>query len=134
MFAMIEDGSRQYRVQEGDTLTVDFRADAEAGGTITFDRVLLANGGGASAIGRPTVEGATVEAEVVFPEVKGKKLEIQKFRRRKTTRKHTGHRQRYTSVRITTINVPGLEVVDQPAEAPQPVPETTEQPAASADE
>ena len=115
MFAVIENGSRQHRVQEGDTLSIDYQSSAETGETITFDRVLLANAGGASAIGRPLIDGATVEARVVLPEEKGPKLEIQKIRRRKNSRRHTGHRQKYTQVRITTINVPGLEVVEPEA-------------------
>jgi len=111
MFAVIENGSRQHRVQEGDLLSIDYQAGLEAGAQVTFDRVFLANGGGNSAIGKPLVDGATVEAEVIVAEEKGPKLEIQKIRRRKNSRRHTGHRQKYTSVRITSINVPGLEVV-----------------------
>lgn len=114
MFAVIEDGSRQYRVSMGETLAVDYRAGLEKGAAVTFDRVLLANAGGASAVGRPTIPGALVQAEVVVPEVKGPKLEIQKFRRRKNSRRHTGHRQKHTSVRITAIHVPGLEVAAPP--------------------
>ena len=113
MFAIIEDGSRQYRVAPGEKLSVDYRRDAEPGTTLTFDRVLLANAGGASTIGTPVVEGATVTAEVIVPEDKGPKLEIQKFRRRKNSRRHTGHRQKYTTVRIGEVNVPGLEVRDE---------------------
>jgi len=112
MFVVIEDGSHQYTIQEGDTLTIDYRATANEGDTITFENVLLANGGGDSAIGAPVIEGASVEAEVVTPEVKGEKLEIQKIRRRKNSRRHTGHRQKYTTVLIKTINVPGLEIVE----------------------
>ena len=116
MFAVIEDGSRQYRVAQGDTLTVDYRADVENGDSITFDRVLLANGGGPTAIGRPTIDGAVVEAEVIVSEAKGPKLEVQKIRRRKNSRRHTGHRQKHTSVRIKAITVPGLEIVETPDE------------------
>ncbi|WP_417386082.1 50S ribosomal protein L21 [Gimesia sp.] len=115
MFVVIEDGNRQYTIQEGETLTIDYRATAKAGDPITFENVLLANGGGASSIGTPTIEGASVEAEVVQPELKGVKLEVQKFRRRKNSRRHTGHRQKYTTVQIKTINVPGLEVVESAA-------------------
>jgi large subunit ribosomal protein L21 len=114
MFAIIEDGSRQIRVEEGTTLRVDYRDSAEIGQALTFSRVLLANGGAASVIGRPVVEGASVTAEVVEPETKGVKLEIQKFRRRKNVRRHTGHRQKYTTVKITGITVPGLAVAEQP--------------------
>ncbi|MCA9077946.1 MAG: 50S ribosomal protein L21 [Planctomycetaceae bacterium] len=117
MFAIIEDGSRQYRVEEGAELDVDYRADSEVGQSLSFDRILLANGGASSVIGRPAIEGATVEAEVIDPEHKGKKLEVQKVRRRKNSRTHTGHRQKYTTVRITAINVPGLEVAEKKTEA-----------------
>ena len=110
MFAVIESGSHQYQVEQGDVLNIDFQDGAEAGQTITFDRVLLANAGGASSIGKPVIEGASVQAEVVSPLEKGPKLEIQKIRRRKNSRRHTGHRQKYTAVKITTIDVPGLEV------------------------
>ena len=115
MFAIIEDGSRQYRVETGDQLRVDYRAGSEAGQTLSFDRILLANGGGDSMIGAPVIEGALVEAEIVEPEFKGKKLEVQKLRRRKNSRTHTGHRQKYTTVRVTSINVPGLEILESSA-------------------
>jgi len=111
MFAVIEDGNRQHRVEEGDLLSVDYRDDAEVGETIAFDRVLLANAGGISVIGRPVIDGATVSGEVVLDEEKGPKLEVQKIRRRKNSRRHTGHRQKYTRVQITAISVPNLEVV-----------------------
>jgi large subunit ribosomal protein L21 len=127
MFAVFEDGSRQYRVQPGDVVVVDYRRDvaaaAEAGeqqsapATITFDQVLLANGGGESLIGQPVIAGATVVGEVVNPLFKGPKLEIQKLRRRHASRRHTGHRQKHTQVKITAINVPGLKIVEEPAAA-----------------
>ena len=109
MFAVIVDGNRQHRVQEGSFLSVDYRGEEiQAGSSITFDRVLLANGGGASLVGAPTIAGASVVAEVVIATEKGPKLEIQKLRRRKNLRRHTGHRQKYTRVKITSISVPGL--------------------------
>ncbi len=110
MFAIIEDGGRQYRATEGDTLTLDYRDDSEPGQTLSFDRVLLANGGAASVVGRPVIDGASVTGEVIEPLLKGPKLEIQKLRNRKASRRHTGHRQKHTTVKITAINVPGLEV------------------------
>jgi large subunit ribosomal protein L21 len=116
MFAVIEDRTRQYRVQQGDVVQIDYREGVAAGDKISFDRVLLANGGAESSVGRPAIDGAIVECEVVAPLEKGKKLEIQKFRRRKNSRRHTGHRQKYTSVRITAINVPGLKVAKESAE------------------
>lgn len=120
MFAIVEDGSRQYRVEEGATVTVDFRADGNVGDALSFERVLLANGGGASVIGQPAIDGATVEGEIVEAEHKGPKLEVQKIRRRKNSRRHTGHRQKHTIVKITKINVPNLEIVEKPAEEEKP--------------
>lgn len=112
MFAVIENGSRQHKVEVGQKLNVDYVAGIEPGATLTFDNVLLASAGGASQIGKPTIEGAKVLATVMEPEFKGPKLEIQKLRRRKNSRRHTGHRQKYTQVTITSIDVPGLEVAD----------------------
>jgi len=122
MFAVFEDGSRQYKVRLGDVLAVDLRSDAQDGQELTFDKVLVANGGGASILGRPLIEGARVTAEVVVADYKGIKLEIQTFHRRNASRRHTGHRQRYTRVKITGITVPGLQVVEAPAAAEEPVP------------
>ena len=90
MFAIIEDGGRQYKVQPGQELAIDLREGAEENAEIVFDRVLLANGGGDSVVGLPLIEGATVAATVASPLTKGPKLEIQKFRRRKNSR-HVCH-------------------------------------------
>lgn len=108
MFAVFEDGSHQYRVQKGDKLEVDFRVTAKNGDVLSFDRVLAAVTDSKSALGRPLIEGACVQAEVVDEHATGPKLEIGKFRRRKSYSRHTGHKQKYTAVRITNINVPGL--------------------------
>ncbi len=117
MFVIIEESGRQVRVSEGETLDIDFQAGAEEGQEIVFDRVLLANAGGASAIGTPVIDAASVTAKVIDPLKKGPKLEVQKIRRRKNSRRHTGHRQKYTTVEITSIQVPGLEVVEAQTES-----------------
>ena len=62
MFAYIESGSHQFRVSTGETLLIDFIEAAKAGDPVTFDRVLLANGGGSSLIGQPVIAGASVAA------------------------------------------------------------------------
>lgn len=113
MFAIIEDGSHQYRVAPGETLVVDYRDGASAGDSLKFERVLLASGSGSSVIGRPLIDGGSVTAEVIDAELKGEKLEIQKFRRRKDSRRHTGHRQKYTAIKVTAVDVPGLEVTEE---------------------
>ncbi len=74
------------------------------GKAITFDKVLLVGGNGATKIGAPYVAGATVTATVLEAEVKDEKLYIHKHRPKKTYKRKTGHRQRYTKVKITAIN------------------------------
>lgn len=107
MYAIIEESGSQRRVVSGDTIYVDLlqEGNAAAGSKVTFDRVLLVGEpGGSAKLGRPYVAGASVTAEVVEPLVKGDKLVIWKHRPKKTFRKKQGHRQPYTSVRITSIN------------------------------
>jgi len=101
MYAIIRDGSHQYKVEEGQQLEVDYRS-ATPGDAVTFDDVLAIGGNGEAKVGTPTVAGASVAAEVVGT-VKGPKLTVQKLRRRKTFRKRTGHRQFYTRVKINKI-------------------------------
>lgn len=101
MYAIIEEGGRQYKVTSGDTILIDREAGDEK--TITFDRVLLIAGEGSPKIGLPTVANAKVSADVIGAE-KGDKIDIQKYKRRKGYHKKIGHRQRYLRVKITGIN------------------------------
>lgn len=102
VYAIIEDGSHQYKVQEGDTLDVQ-RHDLEEGQeTIEFDRVLLVGDEGGPKIGQPYLEGAKVRATIAG-EIKGDKITIYKQRRRKNYRRKQGHRQRYLRVKIDKI-------------------------------
>ena len=102
MYAIIAADGRQYKVQSGDEIQIDLREGASAGESITFDSVLLVSDAAGVKVGKPTVGGATVAAEVLAEE-KGDKIYIQKMRRRKNFRRRTGHRQRYTRVRIGAI-------------------------------
>jgi large subunit ribosomal protein L21 len=102
MYAVLETGSKQYRVAAGDTLEIE-RLETEAGKPVTFDRVLLVNNDGKVTIGAPTVTGATVAADVVAHKRGEKKLTF-KLKRRKGYRKAIGHRQELTVVKITAIN------------------------------
>lgn len=103
MYAIIADSGRQYKVEEGQELTVDFR-ESSAGDKLTFDKVLaVSNGSGELQLGTPTLDGAKVEAEVLGAE-KGEKLVVQKIRRRKNSRRKTGHRSIYTRVKIGKIS------------------------------
>ena len=103
MYAIIEDSGQQFRVAEGDVLDVDLVDVADDGKNIEFDRVLLVGVEGDVKIGTPLVDGAKVLAEVVDAEAKGPKVHIYRWRRRKASRRKTGHRQKYTKVRITKI-------------------------------
>lgn len=104
MYAVIEDSGQQFRVSEGDVLTVDLRDLEDEAGSLVFDRVLLVADGADIKLGTPLVDGASVSADVVNPEMKGKKVYSYKLRRRKASRRKTGHRQRYVQVRITRIS------------------------------
>lgn len=125
MYAVFEDGSRQYRVSEGDEVVVDFR-DIEPGSRLEFKRVLLYQSGQETRIGQPTVEGARILTEVVdHPTVK---TTIQKFRRRKNYRRFRGHRQLYTEVRIRNILLPGQEPPAETKQSETPPPAAKEEP------
>ena len=103
MYAIIDEGGRQHRVTAGDTIRID-REVPEGETNVTFDRVLLVGGAGDARIGTPILAGATVTAEVLG-EARGPKIDIFKYKRRKGYRRRQGHRQTYTAVKITAINV-----------------------------
>ena len=103
MFAVIETGGKQYPVQEGDTLDVEL-LKRDAGEQITFDRVLLVANDEDVQVGQPVVAGAAVNATVLGMS-KGPKVISFKHSGRHTLRRRTGHRQKYTRVRIDGIAV-----------------------------
>lgn len=106
MYAIIEDSGAQRSVRKDEIVLVDLldEGQAKAGQKVSFSKVLLVGkGDGKASVGRPYVAGASVSGEVVEPVVMGEKLHIQKFRTKKAFKKKTGHRQRYTSVKITAI-------------------------------
>lgn len=103
MYAVIETGSKQYRVSAGNTLQVE-RLAVEAGQPVNFDRVLLVNNDGKLTVGSPTVASATVVADVV-EHIRGDKKLTYKMRRRKGYRKTIGHRQELTVVKVKEIKL-----------------------------
>ena len=103
MYAIVEDGGKQYRVQQGDTIYIERRDLSEGQKAIEFDRVLMLGDGESSKIGTPTVDGAKVTA-TLDAELRGPKLEIVKFRRRKGYHLHKGHRQNLLKVKIDKIS------------------------------
>jgi large subunit ribosomal protein L21 len=103
MYAVIETGSKQYRVSAGDTLQVE-RVSTEAGQPITFDRVLLIGNEGKFTAGSPTVARAAVVADVV-KHIRGEKKVTFKMKRRKGYHKKIGHRQELSVVKIKEIKL-----------------------------
>lgn len=101
MYAVIQTGGKQYRVAEGETLRVE-KLVASPGDKLSFPPLLFADDGGNVQIGKPEVSGVKVEAEVLG-EGKGKKIVIFKYKRRKSYRRKTGHRQPFTALKITAI-------------------------------
>ncbi|RMF78046.1 MAG: 50S ribosomal protein L21 [Planctomycetota bacterium] len=103
MYAVIEDGGKQYKVSEGDALLVERRDLPEGAKDLTFDTVLMVGEGSDARVGTPHVEGASVTASIV-EELKTPKVVGVKFGRRKGYKRKFGHRQRMLKVRIEKIN------------------------------
>ncbi|OIJ10257.1 50S ribosomal protein L21 [Anaerobacillus arseniciselenatis] len=101
MYAIIETGGKQVKVQEGQEIYIE-KLDAEVGETVSFDNVLMV-GGDAVKVGAPFVEGATVTAKVEKVG-RAKKMLVYKYKAKKNYRRKQGHRQPYTKVVIEKIN------------------------------
>jgi large subunit ribosomal protein L21 len=101
MYAVVDNGGKQYRVEAGETLVID-RLDAETGTSVTFDRVLLIGDEDGVTVGTPTVAGASVRGTVVA-HGRGPKVIVFRFRPKAHYRRRTGHRSELTQVRIDEI-------------------------------
>ncbi len=102
MYAIIQTGGKQYKVSEGDIITVEKLA-VEAGSTHTFNDVLAVGEGDSVSVGAPTVKGASVEASVIG-NGKAKKVIVYKYKPKKGFHKKNGHRQPFTKLKIEKIN------------------------------
>lgn len=102
MYAVIQTGGKQYRVENGTTLKIE-KLELGTGDSVEFDKVLMIQSGDASNIGLPFIVGAKVTA-TVLSQGRHKKVKILKFRRRKHHMKQMGHRQYYTEIQITGIS------------------------------
>ena len=132
MYAVVKTGGKQYRVAKDDKILVE-HIDAEAGQTITLDKVMMLGDGDNVTIGTPVVENATVEAEVVR-QTRGPKIVIFRRKRRKNHRRLQGHRQDLTLLRIKDISEQGGKAAPKAAakkaDKAAPKAETAEKPAA----
>ena len=102
MYAVIQTGGKQYRVEEGTTLKIE-KLELGTGDSIEFDKVLMVQSDTDTQIGRPYVESGKVTAEVIS-QGRHKKVKIIKFKRRKHHMKQMGHRQYFTEIQITGIS------------------------------
>lgn len=102
MYAIIETGGKQYKVQEGDIIQIE-KLGVATGETVTFDKVIAVSKEGSLSVGSPLLNDVTVSASVVA-EGKDKKIIIYKYKAKKTYHKKTGHRQPFTKVKIDKIN------------------------------
>ena len=102
MYAIIETGGKQYKVEAGDVLFIE-KLDVEADSEVTFDKVIAVGADDGIKVGAPYVEGATVAAKVV-KNGKGKKITVMTYKPKKNSKRKMGHRQPYTKVEIAAIN------------------------------
>ena len=103
MYAIIETGGKQYRVEQGDEIFIE-KLEAEEEAKITFDKVVAVKKTRALSVGKPYVKGATVEA-TVLKTGKGKKITVFTYKPKKGQQRKLGHRQPYTKVKIDSITV-----------------------------
>lgn len=103
MYAIVEIAGKQYKVTEGSILNVD-KLNIE-GNEVIFDRILLVATENEIKVGKPIVENVKIKAEILDEEVKGKKIVVFKWKRRKGYRRKKGHRQKYTKIKILSIQL-----------------------------
>ncbi len=101
-YAIVEDGGKQYKAVVGESIEVD-RYPLEVGEEIDMDRVLLISDGETTKVGTPFIEGAKIQGTVIA-QTKGPKVTVFKYMAKERIRTKTGHRQKYTQVRIDAIN------------------------------
>ena len=129
MYAIIETGGKQYRVEKDSVLYIE-KLDVEEG-NVTFDKVLAVNTGKSLKVGSPYVKGATVVAEIV-KHGKGKKINILTYKPKKGSMRKIGHRQPYTKIQILEINATAKKAAAEATEAGEATTKTTaKKPAAS---
>ncbi|MGL4394482.1 MAG: 50S ribosomal protein L21 [Brevinema sp.] len=101
MYAIVEIGGQSHKAEKGSEFLVNLMT-SEKGAKVDFDKVTMINDNGNTEIGAPYLS-ATVEAEIVEPEVKGKKLTVFKYKNKTNYHKKTGHRQKFTLIKILDI-------------------------------
>jgi large subunit ribosomal protein L21 len=124
MYAVVNTGGKQYKVQQGEILKVE-KIPGEVGSPVTFDRVLMFSDGENVSIGQPVLEDVAVEGHIV-EQGKAKKIIVFKYKRRKRYRRKQGHRQEFTAVQIDSIAARGKETKEAPKKEAEPEPQAKE--------
>lgn len=101
MYAVIETGGKQYQVKEGDVIFIE-KLDIESG-EVNFDKVIMVGKDNGAVVGKPYVEGASVKASLI-KNGRGKKIAVFTYKPKKSTKRHIGHRQPYSQIKIEAIN------------------------------
>ena len=107
MYAVVNTGGKQYKVQQGEILRVE-KIPGDVGSPVSFDRVLMFSDGEDVSVGQPVLENIAVEGHIV-EQGKAKKIIVFKYKRRKRYRRKQGHRQTFTAVQIDSITAKGAE-------------------------
>ena len=107
MYAVVNSGGKQYKVQKGEILKVE-KISGDVGNPVTFDRVLMFSDGENVSIGQPLLDGVSVEGHIV-EQGKARKIIVFKYKRRKRFRRKNGHRQEFTAVQIDSIKAKGTK-------------------------
>jgi large subunit ribosomal protein L21 len=121
MYAVVNTGGKQYKVEQGAVLRVE-KIPGDVGSPVTFDRVLMFSDGENVSIGQPMLENVAVEGHIV-EQGKAKKIIVFKYKKRKRYRRKQGHRQEYTAVQIDSITGKGAEAIETPEKTDEPKPE-----------
>jgi large subunit ribosomal protein L21 len=101
MYAIVNTGGKQYKIQQGDILRVE-KIPGEIGSSVSFDKVLMFSDGDNVSIGRPVLDNVAVKGHII-EQGKAKKIIVFKYKRRKRYRRKQGHRQQYTAIKIDSI-------------------------------
>tara|TARA_R110002096_G_scaffold396110_1_gene591768 strand:+ start:91 stop:411 length:321 start_codon:yes stop_codon:yes gene_type:complete len=104
MYAIIRDRGKQYKVAQGEVVEIDYMDAVTEGSALQFEVLMTSDGEGAVKVGEPLVASASVSATIIKPLHNGEKIDVVHFRRRKDSMTKTGHRQKFTHVKIDAIN------------------------------
>lgn len=132
MYAVVNTGGKQYKVQQGEILRVE-KIPGDVGSPVKFERILMFSDGENVSIGQPVLENVAVEGHIV-EQGRAKKIIVFKYKKRKRYRRKAGHRQDFTAVQIDSIAAGGVKAKETAEKAPVPKPEAKQPEAEKAEE